>query len=606
MRKKARKPAKADKQAREVQQMRSSFPDKPVSEESSYENEYFDRMIHAQMGRWVGWLSPATAIIAYFDWLSHLAMSPAKQMEVLHKTVEDFSRFFLYLLKFMHGKTCKPCIEGRKGDKRFRNAMWDEFPFNVYSQFFLLNERFWHHLTMGVRGVSKHHENLVNFIVRQILDMTAPTNFPCTNPEVIKVSFEQLGWNFINGFSNWQEDVVRYINKEPPAGTEQFQVGVNVAITPGKVIYRNHLIELIQYQPKTRKTYAEPILIVPAWIMKYYILDLSPHNSLVNYLVSQGHTVFIISWRNPTSKDRDLGLEDYINLGVLDGLNAVHRIIPGRKVHTVGYCIGGTLLMMAAAEMSKKRDDRIKTITLFAAEIDFEEAGELQLFIDESQVTYIEDIMWGKGYLDGSNMAGAFSMLRSTDMIWSRMIHDYLLGKRRPINDLVAWDYDTTRLPYKMHTEYLRKFFLENDLVQGAIRLDGKNISLLDISAPIFAVSTFKDHVAPWKSVYKLHFHTKTEIQFVLTSGGHNSGIVSEPGHPDRRFKMLLHKKTDRRMSPEEWLEKAPIYEGSWWPAWHKWLVEYSPKKVSAPAFGRPGEGYRILCDAPGTYVFQK
>lgn len=587
-------------------------PCPPIPEQISmdgkvaYEGENYDRMIHAQMGAWAGWLSPATAVIAYFDWLSHLSISPAKQMDVFNKTFQNVSRFFFYALESLHGKPCKPCIQLRETDRRFRSELWGETPFNFYAQSFLLYETFWDDMTKGIRGVSKHHEGLVNFMVRQLLDMVAPSNFPLTNPEVLKVSSEKGGMNFINGFDNWLEDVVRYLNKQPPVGTEQFQVGENVAITPGKVVYRNHLIELIQYEPKTKKTYAEPILIVPAWIMKYYILDLSSQNSMVKYLVNKGHTVFMISWRNPTWEDRDLGLEDYIHLGVMNALNTVQHIVPDQKIHAVGYCIGGTLLMMAAAEMGKKRDDRLKTITLFAAEIDFEEAGELQLFIDESQVTYIEDIMWGKGYLDGSQMAGAFSMLRSVDMVWSRMVHDYLLGERRPINDLVAWDYDTTRLPYRMHTEYLRRFFLQNDLVQGAIRLDGKNISLLDINVPIFAVATVKDHVAPWKSVYKLHFYMKSEITFVLTSGGHNSGIVNAPGRPDQHFQMLLHKKEDRRMAPEEWLEKAPGYVGSWWPTWHEWLAAESIGKVVPPNMGNPEAGYTILCDAPGTYVFQR
>lgn len=581
-----------------------TFPEQTTLQ-VAYEGENYDRMIHAQMGTFVGWLSPATAIISYFDWLSHLTISPAKQIDVFNKTLQNVSRFFLYAMESLHGKPCKPCVQLRESDRRFRNELWSNPPFNYYAQSFLLNERFWHEITTGIRGVSKHHEGLVNFIVRQLLDMVAPSNFPWTNPEVLKISSEQGGMNFIKGLHNCLEDLVRYLNKQPPVGAEQFQVGKNVAVTPGKVVYRNHLIELIQYQPTTQSTYAEPILIVPAWIMKYYILDLSPQNSLVKYLVSEGHTVFMISWRNPTSEDRDLGLEDYIDLGIMNALNAVHHIVPNQQIHSVGYCIGGTLLMMAAAEMGKKQDDRLKTITLFAAEIDFEEAGELQLFIDESQVTYIEDIMWGKGYLDGTQMAGAFSMLRSVDMVWSRMVHNYLLGERRPINALVAWDYDTTRLPYKMHTEYLRKFFLQNELVQGAIRLGGKNISLLDISAPIFAVATERDHVAPWKSVYKLHFYMKTDITFVLTSGGHNSGIVNEPGRPNQQFQMLFHKKEDRRMAPEEWIENAPNYLGSWWPTWHEWLAADTFGKVAPPSMGNPEAGYRVLYDAPGTYVFQ-
>jgi polyhydroxyalkanoate synthase subunit PhaC len=272
----------------------------------------------------------------------------------------------------------------------------------------------------------------------------------------------------------------------------------------------------------------------------------------------------------------------------------------------VGYCIGGTLLIIAAAAMAAESDDRLKSITLFAAEIDFKEAGELRLFIDDSQITFLEDIMWEKGYLDGIHMAGAFSMLRSNDLIWSRVIRDYLMGKRRPLNDLMAWDFDPTRLPYKMHSEYLRDLFLDNSIVQGNFKIWGKNVTLPEINIPIFAVSTLTDHVAPWRSVYKLHLFTDTEITFVLTSGGHNAGIVSEPGHRHRTFQILTRKKQEKRLTPELWQDLAPRYEGSWWPEWQAWLEKNSEDKVAPPELGNPQKGYMTICDAPGTYVFQK
>jgi polyhydroxyalkanoate synthase len=299
-------------------------------------------------------------------------------------------------------------------------------------------------------------------------------------------------------------------------------------------------------------------------------------------------------------------MEDYVKLGVLEAMHAINHIVPKQKIHSVGYCIGGTLLMLAAATLAKRQEDNLKSITLFAAQIDFKDAGELLLFIDESQLTYLEDIMWEKGYLDGSQMAGTFSLLQSIDLVWSKMVLDYMLGTRRPINDLMAWDYDTTRLPYTMHSEYLRKLFLNNDLVEGHYNIDGETLSLQDIDLPIFAESALRDQVAPWKSVYKIHFFTDTDITFVLTNGGHNSGVVNEPGHPGRRYQLMQHKKGEKYISPKRWQNEASDNEGSWWPAWQKWLASHSGEKISPPPMGNPEQGYKILCDAPGTYVFQK
>jgi polyhydroxyalkanoate synthase len=540
-----------------------------------------------------------------FDWLAHLAISPAKRIDNVKKANEKFYRFGMAIAH------CLPfnnslCLKTQLSDIRFKNELWQRIPFIFYAQGFLLCEQWWDEITSNDRGVSRHHKQVVNFITRQVLDIFSPSNFILTNPEVLERALQSSGVNFIRGFNNFLEDLTRQILKEPPVGVDNFKIGVNVAITPGKVIFRNRLIELIQYEPTTRKVYAEPVLIIPAWIMKYYILDLSPHNSLVKYLVEHGHTVFMISWKNPGSEDRDLGFEDYLNLGIMESLTAINQILPRMKIHCAGYCIGGTLLMLAAAAMAGNENNQLKTVTTFAAQIDFKEAGELQLFIDQSQITFLEDIMWEKGYLDGTQMANAFSMLHSNDLVWSRVIRDYFLDERRPMTDLMAWDADTTRLPFRMHSEYLHNLFLNNDLVHGRFKVNRKKIALADINAPIFSVATVTDHISPWKSVYKIHLFTDTAVTFVLTTGGHNAGIVSEPGHPRRSYQMQTRKKDAKYINPESWQEIALNYEGSWWPAWENWLVTHSSQKIPPPSMGKPKKGYPILTDAPGEYVAEK
>jgi polyhydroxyalkanoate synthase len=338
--------------------------------------------------------------------------------------------------------------------------------------------------------------------------------------------------------------------------------------------------------------------------MKYYILDLSPHNSLVKYLVDKGHTVFMISWKNPGPEDRDLGMEDYHTLGVMDAIKAVSAIVPEKKIHAVGYCIGGTLLFIAASAMARDGNDRLKTATIFAGESDFTEAGELMVFIDESQVNYLENIMWEQGYLDAKQMAEAFQLLRSNDLIWSRLVHDYMLGEREPMFDLMAWNADSTRMPYRMHSEYLRKLFLNNDLAEGRYEVEGRPITISDIRVPIFAVGTQKDHVAPWRSVYKIHLFADTEVTFVLTSGGHNAGVVSEPGHPRRTYQISRKEDSEKYIDPDTWQSITPKHEGSWWPAWQDWLVAHSGGRI--PPLDASEKGYPPLEDAPGTYVLQE
>lgn len=606
MKKKANAKAKVEQKAKTICE---GFPPISPKYSSEYEGQAYDILVHAWMGKSTGWLSPASLGLSTYDWLSHLAIAPAKQLDLIQKFWKSFSEYtFNVMLQF--GKhegeeSFLPCAKPRS-DSRFKEESWKEFPFNLYTEAFWLCEQWWDEATTNIRGVSKHHEQVVNFTARQFLDMFSPSNFILANPEVLKTTVKEGGANFVAGFNNFIEDMCRINYKQPPAGTENFQVGENVAATPGKVVYKNHLIELIQYESTTKDVYAEPILITPAWIMKYYILDLSPHNSLVKYLVDQGHTVFMISWRNPKGEDRNLGLDDYLRLGIMSAIDTINKILPDKKINAVGYCLGGTLLTIAAATLAGRNDERLKSITLFAAQVDFRDPGELSLFIDQSQITYLEDIMWEKGFLDGPQMSWAFSMLRSNDLIWSRMIHDYLLGKRHSMNDLMAWDHDTTRLPFRMHSEYLHNLFLKNELVHGRYEVDKKRIALTDISVPIFVVATIKDHVSPWKSVYKIQLFTNTDITFVLTNGGHNAGIVSEPGHKGRHYQMLDRKRNDKHISSSAWLEKAPKYDGSWWPAWNQWLIALSNEKIPTPVMGHPDKNYAVLYDAPGLYVLEK
>jgi len=489
-----------------------------------------DREVQAWRARATGGISPVAFLLAYLDWLAHLAGLPGRQAELGARAWRD--GVGLVTDPALAGPAAGPGRrEARAEDPRFAAPGWRQWPFSVFSQGFLLAERWWQEATSNVPGVSRHHERVVSFAARQLLDAVSPANYFWTNPEVLKATVEQHGANLVRGANLLADDWRRLLTGARPAGTEAFTPGGSVAVTPGKVVFRNHLIELIQYAPATGTVHAEPVLIVSAWIMKYYILDLSPHNSLVKYLVDHGHTVFAVSWRNPGPEDRDLDLEDYRQLGVLAALDAISAIIPGRRVHAVGYCLGGTMLMITAAAMARDGDERLAAITLFATETDFTEPGELGVFLDESQVADLEAIMWEQGYLDSAQMAGAFEMLRPYELIWSRATGEYLLGERQLPNDLMAWNADGTRLPYRMHSQYLHRLFLRNDLFEGRYRAAGRPVSLNDIRAPVFMVGTVRDHVAPWRSVYKLNVIAETELTFLLTSGSHNAGIVSEPGH---------------------------------------------------------------------------
>jgi len=567
--------------------------------------ETVDRMFGALTAKLTLGLSPVSIAAAIGDWAAHLAASPGKQMSLLAQAADAGTRFAMYLPQALAGAAPSADGDGAAA-RRYAGEGWHCYPFNALAYGHRLAERWWEAATTGVRGVSRAHERQVRFLASQALDPFAPDNFPPTNPDVLRATWEQGGMNFVRGLRHLHDDVRRLLLDERPAGTEAFQVGRDVAATPGKVIWRNDLMELIQYTPTTPQVHGEPVLIVPAWIMKYYILDLSAENSLVRWLVGQGHTVFMVSWKNPTAEDRDLSLDDYRRRGVMAALDVVGRVVPGRRVHACGYCLGGTILTIAVAHMARERDDRLASLSLLAAQTDFAEAGELMLFIDESQLDFLDDMMWEQGYLDARQMSGAFQLLRSSDLVWSRNVRQYMLGERDPVIDLIAWNADTTRMPFRMHSEYLRGLFLENRLSAGRFAVEGRPAVLSDIHVPIFAVGTERDHIAPWRSVYKINLPTDTEVTFVLTVGGHNAGIVSEPGHPRRSFQMSTRQKDALYLDPDSWRAQAPRQDGSWWLAWHAWLVAHGSGALGPPpALGAPDAGVPPLCDAPGSYVLQ-
>jgi polyhydroxyalkanoate synthase len=565
-----------------------------------------DRLLQSMLGRMTLGVSPASVGLAYFDWALHMALAPGKQQELTEKAMRKTVRFLLHAAQVAReGNAVPPCIEPLPQDRRFLDPEWRQAPFSLMYQWFLLGQQWLHNATNEVSGVSHHHEQVVSFLGRQVLDAVSPSNFIATNPVLLRRTMETGGANLAQGFFNWLQDWERAIAGRPAAGSEAYSPGREVAVTPGEVIYRNKLMELIQYKPTTEQVQAEPILILPAWIMKYYILDLSPHNSLVKYLVDRGHTVFMISWHNPGVDDRELAIADYLQLGPLEAQRVISAIMPGRKVNAVGYCLGGTLLAITAALLSRNGENPFGSMTLLAAQTDFTEAGELTLFIDESQLTYLENLMWDQGYLDTRQMAGAFQLLRSNDLIWSRLVRGYLMGERDTMNDLMAWNADATRMPYRMHSEYLRHLFLDNDLVGGRYEILGHKLALSDIRLPTFAVGAEADHVAPWRSTYKINVQVDADVTFLLTSGGHNAGIISEPGHAGRHYRIARRARGDMYVDPDSWLAKTPAADGSWWPAWADWLEKPSEGKVAPPSMGAPAKGLPPLEPAPGRYVLQ-
>ena len=565
-----------------------------------------DRQLHASAATLTRGLSPVSLSLAWADWAWHLALSPGRQME-LAALATQLAQDNLRVAADPQARD-EPAGSA-DDDPRFRHEAWTHWPFNAIRHAFHNQEAFWREATQ-LPGMTAHHAAETAFFARQWLDMFSPANFLLTNPVVLQDAQQSAGAHLVQGALNAWYDLSGQPDPEKRAQAQRFVLGRDLATTPGQVVLRNALIELIRYAPQTPKVHPEPLLIVPSWIMKYYILDLSPHNSLVRYLVGQGHTVYMLSWRNPTAQDHDLSMDDYLRLGIFDALRAVGAQHGRTKpVHAMGYCLGGTLLAIAAAALSRQGSSDmaqdvppLQTLTLLAAQTDFSEPGELGLFIDESQIGLLDDITRRQGYLSGSQMAGSFQFLHSRELVWTRRMREYLMGEREPLSDLTAWNADTTRLPARMHHEYLVALYLHNALATNTYRVDGRPVALSDMRMPIFLVGTERDHISPWRSVYKLHQLCDSPITFVLAAGGHNAGIVSEPGHAHRYYQMASRPANGPWVAPEAWPAQAQRHEGSWWPAWHDWLARHS----SAPRPAKPLPAKPRLGAAPGRYVMQR
>ncbi len=564
--------------------------------------ERLDRLLHVAAAPLTGGLSPVSLSLAWADWAWHLAVSPGRQME----------------LAALAARLAADTVQGNgqpagaaDEDPRFRHPDWEAWPFHPMRVGFRNAEAWWH-AAARLPGMTPHHAELVDFMARQWLGALTPANWLQSNPVVLHANIEKLGEPLRQGWKHWLEDLATPAAARAAAEREaHFKVGRDVAVTPGEVVMRNGLAELIRYTPQTTTVHPEPVLIVPSWIMKYYILDLSPHNSLVRWLVSQGHVVYMLSWKNPDAADHDLTMDDYLQRGPLDALRALARLEPKAAVQAMGYCLGGTLMAIAAAALARDGAvaDRaalapLKSLTLLAAQVDFSEPGELGLFIDESQVAYLQEQNRGRGYFPGEAMAGSFQFLHSRDLVWTRRMREYLMGEREQPSDLMAWNSDTTRMPARMHHEYLVSLYLHNALAMGTFRIGeapGHALSLADLQLPVFAVGTTRDHVSPWRSVYKLHHLCEAEITFALVSGGHNAGIVSEPGHAHRSYRIATRPAHGPWIAADDWTARATEHEGSWWPAWQQWLARRSSRRRAPTRLARGTS----LGPAPGEYVLK-
>ena len=578
----------------------------PKKRGSTVATNELSRRFLATLGQWTGGLSPQAFGGAWLNVLTRLAVAPGRQAELARSALQKTLALAQFSGAALQGEA--PHAAGTPYANRFADPAWSKFPFNVLAESFVSVSEWAREAVRNVPGADAAAENIVGFTVREGLELVAPDNYLPTNPQLIRQTIDENGRNLLRGVKHLAEDVTRTFKGLGPIGVENYTVGEQVAATPGKVILRTPLMELIQYSPQTETVYAEPVLIVPAWIMKYYILDLSPKNSLVNYLTGLGHTVFMVSWKNPTAEDRNVTMDDYLTLGVRAALDAVTKVVPKHKVHAVGYCIGGTLLAIAAAELAAQDDDRLASVTMFAAQTDFSEPGELSIFISPAQLAMLEAMMWKEGVLESRQMGGAFQLLRTYDLLWAPTIGTYLRGERIGVNDLMSWNADGTRMAYRMHTDYLHQLYLNNDLAEGRYVANGEQLELSDIRVPMFVVGTETDHVAPWRSVYKVgKLVRSTDYTFCLTSGGHNAGIISGPQHPKRRHRVHTSRSGARLLSPDKYLEKVEPLPGSWWPTWAKWLEERSgARKVAPPSMGAPKQGLKPLGKAPGTYVLAK
>ncbi|MDH5255213.1 MAG: class I poly(R)-hydroxyalkanoic acid synthase [Gammaproteobacteria bacterium] len=495
----------------------------------------------------------------------------------------------------------QPVAEPDKGDRRFRHPDWNENPlFDYLKQSYLITSRWLVETMSTVAGLDPQTAKKVDFYTRQFADAFAPSNFVWTNPEVLRATFETQGQNLRKGLDNFHRDLQRgngqlQITMSDP---DAFELGRNLATTPGKVMFQNDLIQLIQYEPTTEQVHRTPILMVPAWINKYYILDLTAKKSLVRWAVSRGYTVFIVSWVNPDESLAHKEFEDYLTGGVVAALDAIEAATGEREVHGLGYCIGGTLIGVALGYLAGVGDQRLKTATLFTAQVDFSEPGDLAVFIDEKQLDNLDQMMGEKGYLEAQAMFTTFNMLRSNDLIWSFFVNNYLLGREPQPFDLLHWNADATRMPRRMHLFYLRQMYLHNNLVKpGAITLAGVPIDLTKVTVPVYLQACKEDHIAPFRSVFKARHSFAGPVRFVLAGSGHIAGVINPPDA--HKYQFWLNPAEPWEIDP--WLRGAVEHPGSWWPDWDAWLAPQSGGMVPAR---KPGDGkLTVLADAPGSFV---
>jgi len=539
---------------------------------------------------------------AFLEMTARMMANPAHVIEANLGLWTDYMALWQQAATRMFGGESKPVATPEPGDRRFKDAAWIENDvFDFIKQSYLLTSRWLRTTVGGVEGLAEKDAQKVDFYTRQFVEALSPSNFVVTNPEVLRATVESGGENLLNGLKNLLADLERGKGKLAirMTDTEAFEVGRNVAVSAGKVVFRNDLIELLQFQPSTRTVAERPLLIMPPWINKYYILDLRPENSFIRWAVDQGMTVFVISWVNPDVRLAGKTFDDYLIEGPLAALDAIERATGEAKVNVVGYCLGGTLLACLLAWMAAKGDDRVASATFFTALVDFKKAGELAVFIDEKQLASIEKKMRQRGYLEGAEMASTFNMMRGNDLIWSFVVNNYLLGKDPFPFDLLYWNADATRMPAAMHSFYLRKMYLENKLVEpGGITLAGVPLDLGKISTPGYVVSTRDDHIAPWRSTYAAVNLYQGPVKFVLSASGHIAGIVNPP--EAHKYNYWTNEKNPS--TPEAWLEGAKEHRGSWWPDWQKWVAGHAGGKP-VPA-RKPGAGkLKVLGDAPGDYV---
>ncbi|NKC31476.1 PHA/PHB synthase family protein [Falsiroseomonas selenitidurans] len=539
---------------------------------------------------------------AFLDMTTRLMANPARLMQAQIGFWQDYLTLWQNTARRMMGEPAPPVIEEGKGDRRFKDEAWRENEvFDFIRQSYLLSARYFTNVVQGAEGLDNKTAQKVDFYTRQFVDAMSPSNFLMTNPEVLRRTAETGGENLLKGLSNLLADLERGKGNLRIRMTDdsKFKVGDNIAVTPGKVVFRNDLMELIQYTPATEQVLKRPLLILPPWINKFYILDLRPKNSFIRWAVEQGHTVFVVSWVNPDEHLAEKGFADYMREGPYAALTAIEAVTGEKSVNAIGYCLGGTLLACTLAHMAARKDNRIRTATYFVTMTDFEEAGELGVFIDEEQLLGIEEKMQKKGFLEGREMATTFNMLRANDLIWSFVVNNYLLGQEPFPFDLLYWNDDSTRMPAKMHSFYLRRMYQQNDLVKpqgdpNAIELDGVTLDLRKIKVPSYLVSTREDHIAPWKSTYRATQLYAGKVRFVLAASGHIAGVVNPPG--SGKYSHWVN--TSLPPDPEEWFRGATELAGSWWPDWQRWIVAEDKAMVPARVPQEAGLG-----DAPGSYV---